>query len=431
MNTPLSRRTALKTSVAATLTMVHGAGDRPISAAESPNEKLNIACIGVGGRGGANVSGVSSQNLVAFADVDENRAAGTVTKFPKTQRFTDYRKLLDQCSGKLDAVVISTPDHTHFHPAYAAMQLGLHVYLEKPLAHNIWETRTLTDYAAKQGLATQLGAQRHTIGNMRRVVELIQSGAIGQVSEVHSWVGGSRGMPSVPTDQPPIPASLDYDLWVGPAPFRPYHPSFCPYGWRFWWDYGTGETGNWGCHILDIPFWALGLRYPDRVDATGPEVDAQRTPKSMHVTFRFAAQRQGQKPVDLHWYHGTPEILKQKGLSDKGNNTLFIGDQGMLLCGFSRRELLPQEKFADYEPPSPSIPDSPGFHREWINACKGGEAATCDFDYSGPLAEAVLLGNVAFRAGGFDWNAKQLQTVGNPAAQNLIREAYRKGWEIS
>ncbi len=144
------------------------------------------------------------------------------------------------------------------------MQLGLHVYLEKPLAHNVWETRTLTDYAKKNDLATQLGAQRHAMENMHRVVELIQSGAIGKVSEVHSWVGGSRGMPGIPKDKPPVPSTLDYDLWVGPAKFRPYHPSFCPYGWRFWWDYGTGETGNWGCHILDIPFWALGLRYPDR-----------------------------------------------------------------------------------------------------------------------------------------------------------------------
>lgn len=431
MRSLLSRRTALKTSAAAGLATYHGLNPRPVSAAEGPNEKLNIACIGVGGRGAANVNGVKSQNLVAFADVDEKRAAKTFQQFPKTERFTDYRNLLDELGGKLDAVVISTPDHTHFHPAYAAMQLGLHVYLEKPLAHNVWETRTLTDYAAEHGLATQLGSQRHAMSNMHRVVELIQSGAIGRVSEVHSWIGGNRGMPEVPTEHPPAPASLDYDLWVGPAEHRPYHPSFCPYGWRFWWDYGTGETGNWGCHILDIPFWALGLRYPSRVDAVGPEVDPERTPKSMHVTYRFPEQRQDGGPVALHWHHGTPEILQEKGLSAKGNNTLFIGDQGMLLCGFNRRELLPKEKFADYQAPEPFVPGSPGFHQEWISACKGGEAATCHFDYAGPLAEAVLLGNVAYRAGGFDWNAQHLQTNGNRAAQNLIQEAYRKGWEIS
>lgn len=410
--------------------MYHGVSNRPVSAAESPNDKLNVACIGVGGRGAANVRGFKSQNLVAFADVDEKRAAGTFEKFPQPQRFTDYRKLFDQLGSQLDAVVISTPDHSHFHPAYVAMQLGLHVYLEKPLAHNVWETRTLTDYATRQNLATQLGAQRHTKSNMQRVVELIQSGAIGRVSEVHSWKGGNRGMPKVPTERPPIPKTLDYELWVGPAEYRPYHPSFCPYGWRFWWDYGTGETGNWGCHVLDIPFWALGLRYPSRVEATGPEPDPERTPRSMHITYQFPEQRQGGGPVMLHWYHETPEILKQKGLSAKGNNTLFIGDQGMLLCGFDRRELLPQERFVDYEAPQPFIPDSPGFYQEWVNACKGGEAATCHFDYSGPLTETVLLGNVAFRAGGFDWNAQKLETISNAAAQDLIREAYRKGWEI-
>jgi len=236
-------------------------------------------------------------------------------------------------------------------------------------------------------------------------------------------------MPSVPSEQPPVPAGLAYDLWVGPAEYRPYHPSFCPYGWRFWWDYGTGETGNWGCHILDIPYWSLGLKYPERVDASGPEVDPERTPKAMQVTYQFAAEGD-RGPVQLHWSHATPEILKEKGLSGKGNNTLFIGDKGMLLCGFGRRTLLPAEKFADFEAPEPFIADSPGFHNEWIAACKGDEDATCYFDYSGPLAETVLLGNVAYRSGGFDWDAQNLRTGGNAKAQQLIQESYRKGWEI-
>ena len=435
MNSPLSRqlisrRQAIRsTTFAGVAGLFYGGVARPLSAAESPNDKLNIACIGVGGRGAANVSGVRSQNLVAFVDVDEKRAAASYGKHPETPCFTDYRKMLDELGGKLDAVVISTPDHTHFHPAYAAMQLGLHVYLEKPLAHNVWETRTLTDYAKKNGLATQLGAQRHAMANMHRVVELVQSGAIGKVHEVHCWVGGSRGMPEMPKDEPPPPASLDYELWVGPAPYRPYHPSFCPYGWRFWWDYGTGETGNWGCHILDIPFWAIGLRYPTTVAASGPKVDSERTPKSMHVIYEFPSSLQ-KSPVELHWYHGTPEILAKRGLPAKGNNTLFIGDQGMLLCGFNQRSLLPEEKFANFLAPDRFVPDSPGFHNEWIAACKGGDPATCNFDYSGPLAETVLLGNVAYRAGGFDWEADSLTAGNNPQAQSLIREAYRPGWEI-
>lgn len=405
-------------------------GSQHSFAKESPNEKLNVACIGVGGRGSANVGGLKSQNLVAFVDVDDKRAGGTYEKFPNTQRFKDYRKMFDELGSKLDAVVISTPDHMHFHPALAAMQLGLHVYLEKPLAHNVWETRTLTNLAKEQGLATQLGSQRHAMSNMHRVVELVKSGAIGKVNEVYSWVGGSRGMPSIPKDHPAVPDHLDYDLWLGPAKERPYHPSFCPYGWRFWWDFGTGETGNWGCHILDIPFWALDLKYPTRVDASGPEVDPERTPKAMQTTFKFPA-RDKQPPVTLHWSHGAPEILEEKELSGKGKNTLFIGEKGMLLCGFSNRKLMPEEQFETFEAPDPFVPDSPGFHNEWIAACRGDIPATCNFDYSGPLAETVLLGNVAYRTGGFDWNAETLEPVGNSDAKQLIQEEYRKGWEVN
>lgn len=426
----LNRRNTLKTLVAAGSLGYHAGGFSGVAKAVGPNEKLNLACIGVGGRGAANVSGVSSQNLVAFVDVDESRAAGAYTKHPKTARFKDFRVMLDRLGSKLDGVVISTPDHAHFHPAYSAMQLGLHVYLEKPLAHNVWETRTLTELAKAKNLATQLGAQRHAMENMHRVVELVQRGAIGDVSTVHCWVGGNRGMPSIPADRPAVPATLDYDLWVGPAKFRPYHPTHCPYGWRFWWDYGTGETGNWGCHILDIPYWALGLRYPSQVDAAGPEVDEERTPKSMKVTYKFDKTNQGNS-VELHWDHGVPAILKEYGLSEKGNNTLFVGDKGMLLCGFGQRSLLPESQYVNFKDPEPFIEDSPGFHQEWISACKGGPAATCNFDYSGPLAETVLLGNVAYRKGGFRWDSEQLLTMGNEQAQRLIQEPYRKGWEMA
>lgn len=425
--TKLTRRDVLKTTAAGAASFGMFSTVGRIARGASANERLNLACIGVGGRGEANVRALAGQNLVAFADVDDVRAAKMYDKHPKVAKHRDWRRMLDKHGSQLDGVVISTPDHTHFHPAHAAMELGLHVYLEKPLAHNVWETRTLTEMAREKGLATQLGAQRHAYPNMHRVVELVQAGAIGEVREVHSWVGGDRGMPEVPTQRPAVPATLDYDLWVGPAEYRPYHDSFCPYGWRFWWDYGTGETGNWGCHILDIPFWALGLKYPTRVEATGPEADAERTPKSMHATFTFPAQ--GERPeVTLNWYHGAPAILGEEGLPEKGNNTLFVGDAGMLLCGFGQHTLLPEEKFADFETPGPTIPDSPGFHEEWVRACRGEGPATCVFDYSGPLAEAVLLGNVAYRAGGFDWNADSLETTGNASAQELIREEYRGEW---
>lgn len=427
-----SRRDILKgsTATAAGMAFYHGASARRLSAAESPNEKLKIACIGVGGRGAANVSGVKSQDMVAFVDVDEVRAGGTFKQFPNVTRYTDYRKMFDKLAGELDAVVISTPDHSHFHPANIAMQHDLNLYLEKPLAHNVFETRTLCDLAREKKLATQLGNQRHAMPNMHRVVELIQSSAIGKVHEVHSWIGGDRGMPAMPTAKPPVPKTLDYDLWVGPAKFFPYEPSICPYGWRFWWEFGTGETGNFGCHILDIPYWSLGLKYPERVDAVGPPVDELRTPTSMHVTYRFNETNQ-KSPIDLHWYHGTPsDVLKKHGLSGKGMNTVFMGSDGILVCGFGSHKLYPEEKFADYKAPEPFIPDSPGFYNEWIAACKDGAPATCNFDYTGPMSESVLLGNVAYRAGGFDWDAAALTTGDNSKAQSLIRTPYRQGWKV-
>ncbi len=430
MTNRIHRRDALKASalVGAGVWLGSSSASR---AGHSPNEKLNVAVIGVGGRGGANLNGVSSQNIVALCDVDENRAGNAFRRFPGATKFQDFRRMLDKMEKQIDAVVVSTPDHTHFHPSMLALRSGKHLYCEKPMAHTVWEAREMTKLAAEKKVATQLGVQRHTIQNMHRVVELIQAGAIGKVTEVHSWVGGSRGMPAVPTDKPPVPAHLNWDLWVGPAAYRPYHKTYCPYGWRFWWDFGTGETGNWGCHILDIPFWALNLKYPTRVDASGPEAHAQTTPKTMTTSFKFPTEGD-RAATTLHWYHvPEPPILKKLGLKGGGNNNLFIGTEGMLLCGFGQRKLYPEEKFADYKAPPQTVPDSPGFYKEWIDACKGGEKATCHFDYSGPMAETVLLGNAAYRAGGgFDWDASTLTARGNSNADKFLRPEFRKGWEI-
>ncbi|MEO1997109.1 MAG: Gfo/Idh/MocA family oxidoreductase, partial [Planctomycetaceae bacterium] len=354
-------------------------------------------------------------------------------RHPRARKFVDYRRMFDQMESQIDAVVVSTPDHTHFHPCMSALERGKHLYCEKPMAHAVAEVRAMTELAKKMKVATQLGVQRHTLNNVHRVVELVRSGAIGQVSEVYSWVGGTRGMPAVPQDTPPAPASLKWDLWLGGARQRPYSPAYAPYNWRFWWDFGTGETGNWGCHILDIPYWALGLKYPSRVDATGPKRDPHRASKSMQTRFVFPAE--GDRPeVILHWDHTSngPEILKQYGLSPKQQNTLFVGSEGMLLCGFGSRKLYPQEKFQDFKAPDRSLADSPGFHREWISACHGGPPATCEFGYSGPLTETVLLGNTAYRAGGgFDWDHENMVARGNAKADPLLRPTYRKGWEVA
>ena len=422
----VTRRDALKTSAAASAVWWLG-GSSLSRADDSPAEKLNLACIGIGGRGGNNLRGVSSQNIIALCDVDEVRAGKSFGQFGKAERFTDYRKMLDKLENKIDGVVISTPDHTHFHPSMMTLRMGKHLYCEKPMAHSVWEIREMTNLAAKMKVATQLGVQRHTLNSMHRSVELIHAGAIGKVTEVHSWVGGDRGMPGPAKTGEKVPASLDWDLWLGPAAQREYSSSYCPYNWRFWWDFGTGETGNWGCHILDIPFWALGLTTPDRVDASGPPVDPQRAAKSMATKLFFPEQN-----VTLHWYHtkSDPPLLREKCISGKGMNTLFVGSDGMLLTGFSKYQLLPEEKFKDFKAPDKTIPASPGFYKEWFAACRGSVAATCDFAYSGPLSETVLLANTAYRAGGFDWNSTTLSTGTNEKAAGLIRTEYRKGWEL-
>ncbi|MEX2141059.1 MAG: Gfo/Idh/MocA family oxidoreductase [Pirellulales bacterium] len=423
------RRDFLKTTAAATAGFWIGSHVRP-ARAQSSNEKLNLALIGVGGRGGDNLKAVARQNIVALCDVDEKRAGKAFESFPQAKKYADFRKMFDDLEKQIDAVVISTPDHTHFHPTYWAFERGKHVYLEKPLAHSVWETRTLTDMAREKKLATQLGVQRHTLKGIRNAVALIQSGAIGTVKECHAWIGGDRGMPKIPTEAQPVPPHLNWDLWLGPAAERPYHETYCPYGWRFWWDFGTGETGNWGCHILDIPFWALGLKYPTRVRATGPAPHPETTPTTMTAAFGFPADNT-RGPVWLIWYHGTPPILSQHKLDGRNMNNLFIGTEGMLLCGFNAYKLLPEEKHKDTRPDDSLLYKSPGFYNEWFNACKGSGPASCNFDYSGPMAETVLLGNVAYRAGGgFNWDHENLKAVGNDKANELLRSEFRKGWDI-
>ena len=361
MRQTITRREMLKAAAVSGAGLYLGTQQEASRAADSPNEKLNVALIGIGGQGGSNLRGVRGENVVALCDVDDQRAGKAYEQHPRARKFYDYREMFDKMEKEIDAVVVSTPDHAHFHPSMLAMNLGKHLYCEKPMAHSVDQVRRMTELAKKKNLATQLGVQRHTIGNMHRVVELIKAGAIGDVTEVHAWVGGTRGMPALPSKKnEKVPAHLKWDLWLGQAESRPYHSDYCPYKWRFWWDFGTGEMGNWGCHILDIPFWALDLKYPTRVEAKGPEVDPRRTPKEMATRFEFPAEGK-RAAVTLNWYHAKngPEILREKGLSSKGANNLFIGTEGMLLCGFGMRKLYPEDKFDEFDPPEQTIPDSP------------------------------------------------------------------------
>ncbi len=442
MSYTITRRDFIKS---ATLSVTVAAAGPAIAQPGSANGRLDVAIVGVGGQGGYSYDNLRKENIVAIADVDAERAGKPFAEMDASRRFTDFRVMLDKVHNEIDAVVVATPDHTHFHPSYMAMDLGKHLYLEKPMAHNVWEVRTLTELAARKGLATQLGMQRHVKDNMHRVTELIQAGAIGDVTEVHSWVSSERGM--VPRLEEPqtVPDTLDYDLWLGPVEYKPYDSKITPYGWRFWWDFGTGESGNWGCHILDIPFTALGLDYPTHAAATGPEPHPEMTTQAMHSWFDFPAKGD-RKALKLHWYQakGGPPIFQELDLTTKGNN-LFIGTKGILSCGFDDRYLyqkdangewklvLTHEDSMDFAVPPQTEPDSPGFHQEWINACKGDPTPpTCNFSWTGPLTETVLLANAAFRSRQeFDWDSKSMECIGAPEAQAYIRPTYKTGWEIA
>ena len=412
----------------------HGFGAAP---AEGPSDRLNLAIVGIGGQGAANLKDLGSQNIVALCDVDEKRGAKAFEQFTQARRFTDFRKMFDAMEKEIDGVVISTPDHTHFHPAWWAIERGKHVYLEKPLAHEVEEVRRITEAARAKKLATQLGSQRHALPGLRAGVEFVKAGTIGTIKEVHSWVASMRGMPQPLGASEKPPATLDWDLWLGPVAEQPYTTGLAPYDWRFWWDFGTGETGNWGCHVLDIPFWALDLAHPVRVSGSGPEPDPKRTPTQLTSRLDFPARTSAAgkalPAVSVHWYQGVPPMVLELGIDAdaiKKKNTLFIGTEGMLLCGFDDWRLLPEAKFAEVKSPPQTLTPSPGFRQEWVDACRGGQPATCNFEYTGPLAESVLLSNIAYRVQGeFAWDAAALKSSRDDVNAMLTRE-YRKGWQV-
>lgn len=441
----LTRRRFLGATAVVAATM----GMPAIVRGQNLNEKLNIAIIGAGGRGGANLNGVSSENIVALCDVSEDNLNAAAANHPNARKVRDFRKLYDH-AAEFDAVVVSTCEHTHAFATLPALQLGKHVYCEKPLTHNIYEARVIREAANKAGVATQMGTQIHAGDNYRRVVELVQSGAIGAISDVHVWVGRAWGwhaseadaqaakdivfLQERPATADAIPAGLDWDLWVGPAPERPFNNVYVPGPkWYRWWDFGNGTMSDLGSHWIDLPFWALNLDYPRTIEAAGPPAHAELAPASMEVTYTYGA-RGDRGPLALTWYQGShkPRLWKEEAIPQWDSGVLFVGEKGMLLADYGKHMLLPEDDFENFIPPDPFIPASRGHYEEWIHACKTGEPTTCNFEYAGWLTEANHLGNVAYRVGKkLEWDPQKLAATNAPEADAFIKRVYRNGWTLS
>ena len=444
----------------------------------SPSDRLNIAAIGAGGKGDSNIRYASGwndktkstiENVVALCDVDDARAARSYERYPKAKRFKDFRQMLDQMSSEIDAVIVSTPDHTHAVAALPAVQLGKHVYVEKPLTHSVYEARLLTETAREYKVITQMGNQGNSSNDIRRICEWIWSGTIGKVREVHCWTNRPvwrQGIPR-PTETPPVPDGLDWDLWLGPAPEQSYHSMFVPFGWRGWWDFGTGALGDMACHIIDPAFKALKLGYPTAVEAStavpyGDSWDKQifpeSAPKASMIHFDFPARGE-MPPVTLHWYDGgllprrPIELATEEQMGDSGGGVLFIGDEGKIMCGTyaANPTLLPTKLMNDFKEPAEELERVKVNHqRSWVEAIKGGSAPSSNFDYAGPLTEMILMGNLAIRSltitekkkvngekrevyTGYKrllWDGENMKITNYEAANQFVKRKYRKGWKI-
>lgn len=447
----------------------------------APSERVNMAFIGVGGQGMYNLQTflkMPDVQVVAICDVFEGGpytargeagrepARKVVDEYYAQERagsgkgcavYHDYRQMLDE-RGDIDAVAVATPDHLHAAPVMAALKKGKHVFCEKPLAHNLVEVRTMTEAARAAKVATQLGNWGHANEGIRLICEWIWDGAIGDVREVHAWAHRPGGWWPYgidrPADTPPVPPGLDWDLWLGPAASRPYHPAYLPFIWRGWWDFGCGALGDLGCHILDPVVWALRLGIPETVEASstklnsaatpfGPEipsdaVNPETTTAAALVRWTFPA-RGNLPPVNVTWYDGglmppRPDELepgRMMGNSDGG--VLFVGDKGKLLCGCygESPRLIPESRMKAYTLPPKTLPRSIGHYEEWVRACKGGEPAGSNFDYGGPLSEIVLLGVTAIRANAkLQWDAQKIAFPNAPDAEQFVRAAYREGWSL-
>ena len=409
----------------------------------SPNEKLNIAGIGVGGMGRSDIMNCRSENIVALCDVDWKKAEETFHDLPDPKKYKDYRKMLEEMDKEIDAVTVSTPDHMHAPAAYMAMMMGKHVRVQKPLTHTIAEARLLAKTAKETGVVTQMGNQGHAGDGVRELCEMVWAGAIGEVKEAHIWTNRPiwpQGMPK-PLPGRPVPEELDWDLWIGVAPMRPYNPGYAPFKWRGWWDFGCGAIGDMACHIMDPAFWSLKLGEAPEYSVevlTQEDMTEQSPPKKSIIKFTFPA-RADMGPVDIYWYDGgllppRPEgVPEDQKLGDGDNGSLFIGTKGVMTSGCYGGEsrLLPDELMQDYKRPEPTIPRIPdgNSYANWIACCKSGQQACSDFSYAGPLTEVANMGNVALLAGEkIVFDVASMKIKNNRAANRLLTKKYRKGW---
>lgn len=418
------------------------------------NEKLNIAGIGVGGQGFGDLQALKDQNIVALCDVDDVHAAKAYEAWPDARRYKDYREMLDKEGDRIDGVVVATPDHHHATASMAAIKLGKHVYCEKPLTHTIEEARALAEAARAAGIATQMGNSAQATEDVRVLCEMIWSGVIGAVREVHIW--SDRPMQGLfgtwwpqgvdrPADTPAVPKTLAWDLWLGPAPERPYSPAYLPTRWRGWWDFGTGALGDMGCHGFDPAFRALKLEYPTSVEAVSTGVNKETFPLASMVRYEFPA-RGDMPPMQLTWYDGGMRPARPKDLEaglpmgKSENGALYIGNAGIIMTDVAGRNprLVPESCMKTYKMPPKTLPRSPGHFQEWIDACKGGQPAGSNFDFASRLTETVLLGCVALRPElreamarqRLEWDGAKHQFTNVPEANKFLRTEYRAGYSL-
>jgi predicted dehydrogenase len=463
MSRRTQRRDFLKHTLAAGVGFWAAGGLTP-TVSQAANERLRIACIGVGGKGSSDTDQAGQfGDVVALCDIDDNTLGSKAQKFPKAKKYNDFRKMLEEMGKEIDAVVVSTPDHTHAPASVMAMRMKKHVYCQKPLTHSVHEARVMRELAREYGLCTQMGNQGTAENGLREAVEVIRAGTIGPVREVHVWTNRPiwPQAPKVKTRPPeaPVPKHVHWDLWLGPAPARPYalYPEsvskrrepYHPFNWRGWWDFGTGALGDMGCHTANMAFMALQLQYPTTVAAECGDLNPETAPSWASVVLEFPKRGDGphQQAIKFFWYEGQKDGKKNlppaellKGENPPGSGSLLVGDKGILYSPNdygAAYKLLPQKNFEGFKAPTPTLPRNgkgdAGMKAEWIEAIRANrpELAMSNFGYAGLLTEAILLGNVAMRTGKkLEWDGAALKATNCPEAAQYIKREYRQGWTL-